>query len=219
MSVSQFAKQFWISGAVWIFLSTLDTVSAGEEEGKLPHNETKSQKVEKKILTPVGLSLNCLVDETAIEDVRKSKEQNEAKARELAARESELKVKVQSLADQVKNLEIMRTELEKIQVAKKQDSDQKIQQVTDTVLSMSPKAAAKMLGTIDEKLSVEVVSRMDTQRLGKIMNLMDPAHSSRLSERLAGIRKTPGQVARKEGGRSHGQLNPSKDISQRAGTN
>lgn len=152
----------------------------------LANNEEVHKKNEVKASVEKELSSSCLVDESALEDIKKSKQQNENKAKELAVKETELKAREQALSEQLKNLEKIREEISQIKKEKNKEADQKIAQLTETVLTMSPKAAAKMLSALDEKLSVEIMLKMDTQRLAKIMNLMDSSHSSKLSELMAG---------------------------------
>ena len=65
---------------------------------------------------------------------------------------------------------------------------------------MSPKTAAKVLAGLEDSLAVLSMSQMDTPHLAKIMNNMDAARSSHLSELLAGVKKNQGQVAAKKGG-------------------
>jgi flagellar motility protein MotE (MotC chaperone) len=132
---------------------------------------------------------SCLVDELALEDVKKSKALNELRAKELQTRESELKVKEQALNEQLKKIEKIRDEINHSQLLKSEADEAKIQQLTDTILGMSPRTAAKVLSSVDEKLAITIMYRMDYAKLAKIMNLMDSASSSRLSEKMAGVSK------------------------------
>jgi flagellar motility protein MotE (MotC chaperone) len=54
---------------------------------------------------------------------------------------------------------------------------------------MSPKAAAKLISSMDDSLAVSVMFQMDTQRLAKILNLVEPKKSTELSEKLVGLSK------------------------------
>jgi flagellar motility protein MotE (MotC chaperone) len=134
-------------------------------------------------------SESCLVNELAIEDLKKSKAQIEVKEKEIAAKESEIKVKEEALKEELKKLEKIREEIDHLKTAKKKEEDQKVSRLTETVLTMSPRAASKMFVNMDEKLAVDVMLKMDTDKLAKVLGLMDPVNSSRLSELMAGVQK------------------------------
>ena len=51
---------------------------------------------------------------------------------------------------------------------------------------MSPKAAAAIVGSVDERLAVEAMARLSSAKLGKILAAMEPAKSVPLAEKLAG---------------------------------
>lgn len=129
----------------------------------------------------------CLVDEAAVEDVQKAQEEISAKRKELTAKETELKAREHDLAEEVKKLDLAREDFAKAQVLKKAENDAKVAKLVETFLNMSPKAASKILSTLDDSLAVAVLTKMDTDKLAKIMNVMDPARSSQLSEMIAGI--------------------------------
>jgi hypothetical protein len=44
-----------------------------------------------------------------------------------------------------------------------------------------------MFAELDDSLAVEVLSKMDTEKVAKIMNLLEPKRSSALAEILAGV--------------------------------
>jgi len=169
----------------------------------IPSGLSKGVSTEKKPTISKNASGSCLVDEVALEDIKKAKDANDAKAKELSAREAELKIKEQVLNEQLGKLQSARNEMNQMQDVKKAENQQKVQQLTDTILIMSPKAAAKVLSKMDEKLAVDIMTHMDNLRLAKIMNLMDPANSTRLSEHMAGIQLTKGVEA-------HGESNVTK---------
>jgi len=70
----------------------------------------------------------------------------------------------------------------------------------ETVEKMSPKNAAKLLASIDERLAVTAMQRINTPTLAKIMNSMEPQKLSQLTELMALGKKTaaastaPGKV-------------------------
>ena len=132
-------------------------------------------------------STSCLSDPAALEDIRLKRDQLEAKARELTARETEFKAKEQALEEGLKRLESVRDEIAKAESFKKKDSEEKVGKLVETIQGMSPKSAAQLLAGIDSQLAVATMSRISTERLSKIMNVMEPEKSSRLSELLVGV--------------------------------
>lgn len=128
-----------------------------------------------------------IATEAAIEDIRKAREEIETKQRELAAKEADLKAKEQALSEEIKKLGQLRDLITKTQAAQKKESEEKVGRLVETLLAMSAKAASRLLGSLDENLAVAVMSQMETQRLGKILNVMETRKSAHLSELMAGI--------------------------------
>lgn len=131
----------------------------------------------------------CLADASAIEDIKKAKEEIEAKKKELTTKESDLKLREQALNEEIKKLIKARDDLAGAQDIKKKVDEEKLNKLVETLLSMSPKASSKVLSAVDEDLAVAAIYRMDTVRLGKILNVMDIPVSSKLSELMVGLVK------------------------------
>jgi hypothetical protein len=99
-----------------LFNSTV-VAEAGEEEvkpspkpGLVPHAERR---------VPVGEAPNCFVNQAAIEDIKKSRLDNEAIRKELAVKEADLNKREQALNEELKKLEQARDSITKIQDTKK----------------------------------------------------------------------------------------------------
>jgi flagellar motility protein MotE (MotC chaperone) len=227
----------WVSLGGAILFSTVVTGRAGAPESSEspeskneakneakpePKREPKSQpqgdtQAETKVQT--SQASGCLVDPVALDDIQAARKKNELKSKELAAKEAELKVKEEMLKEQLSQLEHMRNEISHIQATKIEENAQKIQQLTETILKMSPKAAAKVIATLDEQLAVDIMLRMDTISLAKVMNLMSPERSSKLSERIAGVVKTRElPVLSTKGGDANGELNSTTGLSKQKGS-
>lgn len=124
---------------------------------------------------------------SAIEDFNRQRTLLEKKVAEVTARENELKAREQAAEDEIKKLQQVRDEIAGIEAARKKEGDDRVVKVVETVESMSPKAAAVLLTTMDEPLAVAAMTKVSTAKLAKIMNLMEPAKSSRLAEMMAGV--------------------------------
>ncbi|OFZ21040.1 MAG: hypothetical protein A2X94_06830 [Bdellovibrionales bacterium GWB1_55_8] len=129
----------------------------------------------------------CLTDPSVIEDLRKQREALQVRERNLVAKEAEFKAREDAIAEELKKFDGIRKELAKVQESRKSENDERVNKLVETFETMSPKAASQLLTSLDETLAVSAMSRISTQRLAKIMNLMDPAKSSRLTELLAGV--------------------------------
>jgi flagellar motility protein MotE (MotC chaperone) len=147
-----------------------------------PTKEAKPKTAQEKLRAGI-----CLANEAAIEDIRKLTAENEAKEKELAAKEAELKNRELMITEELKKLSEDREVILKAKQEKERLSQEKVTKLVETFLSMSPKAAAKILSAMDNDLAVAVMYQMDNLRLAKIVGLMEIKRSTELSELLAGI--------------------------------
>lgn len=137
----------------------------------------------------------CLSDASTLEDLRRQRSEIETRGRAIDAREAELKTREQALAEQLKGLAAARDEISRIEDTRKAESDTKVAKLVEAIEGMSPKAAAALLGALDEALAAASMTRLSTQKLSKILNVMDPTRSTRLSELLAGVVRAKSQHA------------------------
>ena len=141
----------------------------------------------------------CLVDHAALEDLKRLREELDERRKDIASKESDLKTREQVIADQLRDMEKIRDEISRNNDQKAKEKEARVAKLVDTFLTMSPKSAAKVLGGLEDSLAVLSMSQMDTPHLAKIMNNMEPARSSHLSELLAGVKRSKGLVAPKKG--------------------
>lgn len=129
----------------------------------------------------------CLADAATLEDLRRQKRELEARTRDLSSRESELRARETALADEMKKLVEARDEFSKMDGDRKKENEGKVAKLVETIESMNPKAASALVSAIDEGLAVQAMSRLSTPKLAKMMNVMDPQRSTKLSELLVGV--------------------------------
>jgi flagellar motility protein MotE (MotC chaperone) len=129
----------------------------------------------------------CLSDPSVLEEIRSQREGIAKAQKELAAKEQELKDREKAMAEELKKVEAIRDEINKTDELRKKENEEKVAKVIETLGTMSPKASAKMLAELDDALAVEVLVKMDTSKLAKIMNLLEPKRASALTEMLAGV--------------------------------
>lgn len=130
---------------------------------------------------------SCLSDPVVLDEISKKRQELDARQKDLQSKEAELKARETAINDELKKLQDMRDEITKIDTSRRQENQEKVAKVIETLQSMSPKASAQLLTTLDDALSVSVISQMDTVKLSKIMNIMDPKRASKLTELLAGV--------------------------------
>lgn len=141
-----------------------------------------------------GDSASCLVDPSAVADLQKERDAIQEKEKTLAAKEAELKAREQALSDEMKKLDETRAQIAASETQKKLELGEKVAKIVETLQTMSPKAASQLLATLDENLAVAAMNQMDTAKLAKMLNLMEPAKSSRLTELLAGVARSKDRV-------------------------
>jgi flagellar motility protein MotE (MotC chaperone) len=129
----------------------------------------------------------CLTDEASIADVQELKRDLAKRDAELKKREDEISAKESAVAEELKKLDQMRDEIKLAQNLGDSKSEEKVGKLVETFESMSPKSAAAIVSSVDERLAVEAMARLSSAKLGKILAAMDPAKSAPLAEKLAGV--------------------------------
>jgi flagellar motility protein MotE (MotC chaperone) len=99
------------------------------------------------------------------------------------------------LNDEIKKLQTLREDIAKIDASHRAENEEKVGKVVETLSTMSAKAAATMLTTLDDDLAVSAISQMDTVKLAKIMNVIDPKRATKLTELLAGVVRAKNSLA------------------------
>lgn len=134
--------------------------------------------------------LGACVTGAAIEDLNRLRDRLAEREKAISAKEAELKTLEKAIQEEFAKLEQTRSDLAKVDDLKKKENEEKIAKIVETLESMSPKPASQLIGTMDEALAVTAIRRMSTQKLAKIMNVMESGKSSRLTELLAGSVRT-----------------------------
>ena len=131
------------------------------------------------------LSSECIASEEVIGDL-------EAREKKLVERESALKEKEKELASQQNAI---KEELAKLdgkrseeQVTRQKElaaREEQVNKLMETFEGMSPKAAAQVLGSVEDELAVMALSRLTSLKAGKILGNLKADKSARLSEMMA----------------------------------
>jgi flagellar motility protein MotE (MotC chaperone) len=185
--------------------SAPSAASSGTSEEGASHASSKSESA----LSASASS--CLSDPIVLDEIKKKREEIDQKWKELSAREAELKSRETAINEELKKLQDTRNEIAKLEDTQVKGNEEKIAKVVETLENMSPKASAQMLSTLDDGLAIAAMNQMSTQKLAKIMNVMEPARASKLTELLAGVvRAKHGAAA------SAGSVTASRDVAETA---
>lgn len=139
-----------------------------------------------------GEDATSCVTGAAVDDLNRQRERLEAREKELQAKEAELKAAEAGLKEELKKIEEARAEFGRMEDLKKKENEEKVAKIVETVETMSPKPAAVLVAALDDALAVTAMQRISTPKLAKIMNIMEPGRSSRLTELLAGVVRARG---------------------------
>jgi flagellar motility protein MotE (MotC chaperone) len=141
---------------------------------------------EKEVITTSSAN-SCLSDPVVIDELKKKRADLDQKQKELQTKETELKARETAINYELKKLQDLRADISKTDEDHRKVSEEKVAKVVETLQTMSPKASAQMLTGLDDVLAVEAISRMDTAKLAKIMNVIDSKRATKLTELLAGV--------------------------------
>jgi len=159
-----------------------------------PQTAAQSAATTSATSAPVQSDPDACLPRSALDDITAKRKALEKREAEMAAREGELATREKALQEELKKLQALRVEVDKLQSTKSGDSDEKVIRTVEVLESMNPKAASQLVATYDERLAVHVMARMATPKLSKILNVMETKKSARLMELMAGT-GTPGVAA------------------------
>lgn len=182
-------------GAGSLFVTSLTSESpevfAEETAHDAPREipEAKSETLAAAPVVPVTprKSGGCLTDEESVKDFQDMKRELAKKDQELKHREEEIAAKERALEAELKKLDAVQDEIKQARGIGDAKSEEKVTKLVETLETMNPKSAAAIVGTIDERLAVEAMSRLSSVKLGKILAAMEPNKSANLAEKLAGV--------------------------------
>jgi flagellar motility protein MotE (MotC chaperone) len=155
--------------------------------------EAEEAKVETKVETQgasqvevkAPVSNACLASEEIIQDLQIREEKLKAREAELAEREKDLDAQKKAVAEELAKLDEVQKQAQGAYAKEVAEREEKVNKLIETFETMSPKAAAAVLGGVDEELAVIALSRLSTVKAGKILSNLNPEKSSKLSELIA----------------------------------
>ena len=182
----------WTFAIAVTMLGASTVQSADDKAEKSDKTETSetaaaTPAAPKKEVITTSAANSCLSDPVVLEELNKKRQEMEARQKDIQSKEAELKARETAINDELKKLQDMRDEIAKLDQTHRQANQDRVAKVVETLSSMSPKASAQFLTTLDDALAVAAISQMDTPKLAKIMNTIDPKRGAKLTELLAGV--------------------------------
>jgi flagellar motility protein MotE (MotC chaperone) len=214
VSPSRFRVLLVVSAVAFVGGTVISVLSGSEYASATDQTEQPAPKQSDAAVDP---NSGCLADPAVLDDIRSQREKLADMKKALDERDAELTKREQAVAEEIKKIETAREAIEKIEESKKDISEEKVAKLVETFETMSPKASAKVLAELDERLAVATITRMDTAKLSKIMNLMEPQRSVRLTELLAGVGKAKTATIPNFGGGSPASKPTTSNQSEKGG--
>ena len=153
-----------------------DAKSESKSESKTGE---KTESVPKK-----KLSQECLASEEVIADLEAREKKIKEQETDLKEREKELADQQAALKKEIARLEAARSEIQGISQKDAARREEQVNKLIETFEGMSPKAAAQVLGGVEDGLAVLALGRLSSAKAGKILANLKPEKSARLSEMM-----------------------------------
>lgn len=193
------AEQAKKDGAV---ASTKDT--AKDETGKSVDGKTEEAKAPAR-----KISSECLASEEVIQDLETREKSLKQREEALKEKEKDIAAQTAAVKEEMNKLEGKRAELQGIHQKEMADREEQVNKLIETFEGMSPKAAAQVMGGVDDELAVMALSKLSSAKAGKILSNLKPEKSSHLSELMAYGKTSNGKES------SHGESESRTPASKR----
>ena len=155
------------------------------EEKTTSKEDSKEVAVEKLSPAASVAASECLASEEVIKDLEKREKVIKQKEESLAEKEKELNAQKTAIKEEMNKLEARQGEVQSARAKELAANEEKVAKLIETLETMSPKAAAGVIGGVDEELAVTALSRLTSVKAGKILSNLKNDKSSKLSEMMA----------------------------------
>lgn len=168
----------------------LAPLALGEAEENSKNTDVKAADVKTTETAPVAkpakkVSSECLASEEIIQDIEAREQKINEREAQLVDREKEIEAQQKIVREELAKLEAVRAQIQGVNAQAMAEREEKVNKLIETFETMSPKAAAGVLGKVDDELAVTALSRLSTVKAGKILANLNPDKSSKLSELMA----------------------------------
>lgn len=155
------------------------------EEKTVSGEDSKEVAVEKLSPAASVAASECLASEEVIRDLESREKKIKQREEALVEKEKELAAQKVAIKEEMNKLEIRQGEIQSTRAKELAANEEKVSKLIETLETMSPKAAAAVLGGVDEELAVTALSRLTSVKAGKILSNLKNDKSSKLSEMMA----------------------------------
>lgn len=133
-----------------------------------------------------------------LRQLAKRRDELAKREQELADREALLKATEQRLAEQVKQMQALKSEYEAVQTERQNAAEANLRRLVTVYEAMKPEEAARIFETMEGTVLLDVITRMGERRLAPILAQMTPAKAQALTIAMA-HRKGAQTAAKPEG--------------------
>jgi flagellar motility protein MotE (MotC chaperone) len=167
-------------------LGIAETKEAPKEEAKHDGKQEAATEVKQEVKKKPDLKKgDCLASEAVIRDIEEREKQIREKEEAMVEKQKELDAQLQAVKDELAKLEGKQSEIQNNRAKELAANEEKVNKLIETLETMSPKAAAGVIGGVDEELAVTALTRITSVKAGKILSNLKNDQSARLSELMA----------------------------------
>lgn len=174
-----------------VAFASVPLVLGNAEEKKGASTEVKEAKESKdaaqaEVAQPAKkFSTACLVSEEIIQDMENREQKLKEREESLKEKEKELAAQQQAISEELAKLDVKRGEFTSVHQKEISQREEQVNKLIETFEGMSPKAAAQVLGGVEDELAVIALTRLSSAKAGKILANLKADKSARLSEMMA----------------------------------
>ena len=197
------AVMVWLAFEPWrlddwferIEVGFLGNVMASETGQKKPEKsaDSKNQKQEKNASSegrePSPINESVPQDLSYYAKLNDKRQELDLREKELNELEEELHKQKLEIEARIQHLEKLRDQIAGVLKDKVEVDQEKVMRLVEFYSNMKPQQAAKIIGTLNEDLAIEVLGKMKKKSAAEIMNLLEPNKAQVLSEKFAGYKR------------------------------
>ena len=166
-----------------VVMGVAETKPESKTEAK---TETKTEVKSEVAPTPAPKrSGECLASEEIVQDIELREKKLLEREAALREKEKELQAQQSVIQEELGKLEGKRSEEQVARQKALAAREEQVNKLMETFEGMSPKAAAQVLGGVDDELAVMALGRLSTVKAGKVLGNLKADQSARLSELMA----------------------------------
>ncbi len=166
-----------------VVMGVAETQPESKAEAK---SDAKSEVKSEVVSTPAPKrSGECLASEEIVQDIELREKKLLEREAALREKEKELQAQQVVIKEELGKLEGKRNEEQVARQKALAAREEQVNKLMETFEGMSPKAAAQVLGGVDDELAVMALGRLSTVKAGKVLGNLKADQSARLSELMA----------------------------------